>query len=103
MPNKSKVTKLDRSRPKKSARAAPAGARLDNRAQHLIELSADWYWEQDAQFRFTRIDSRGVAAGEGPDGENIVGKRRWEIGLDILAPGGWLVHRALLDECQSFR
>src|SRR5581483_5166966 len=28
------------------------------RFRALTELSSDWYWEQDAEFRFTRVESR---------------------------------------------
>lgn len=71
--------------------------------EHLVALAGDWYWEQDTEYRFTRIESQGVAPGEGADATDLIGKQRWEIGLEILAPGGWDMHRALLAERQPFR
>jgi len=40
------------------------------------ELSGDWYWEQDAQFRLTFMSSR---PGEKPDVDlaAYLGRKRW--------------------------
>jgi diguanylate cyclase (GGDEF)-like protein/PAS domain S-box-containing protein len=103
MKTKNRARKPKATKQRKRARALRSLPRSAVRAQNLIELSADWYWEQDKEFRFTRVESQGVAEGEGADGEDILGKRRWEIGLEIKTPGGWPVHRALLDEHQPFR
>jgi PAS domain-containing protein len=44
------------------------------RFRRLIELSADWYWEQDAQFRYTRVVGNGIVATE-----QMLGKTLWEL------------------------
>ena len=74
-------------------RAAPAPAFLD--------LTSDWYWEQDAELRFTRVEVRNDAAAERSLAERILGKKRWETGVEI--DGGWEAHRAILEARQPFR
>ena len=73
------------------------------RFRALTDLSSDWYWEIDAEFRFTRIEGRHVEGGESVAGENVLGKRRWETGLDIEDLRGWEAHRELLTEHRPFR
>src|SRR3954469_22108794 len=65
------------------------------------DVPADWYWEQDAELRFSRIDVRNGAPGEQVTAERQLGKLRWETGVDI--EGGWEEHRALLQARQPFR
>jgi diguanylate cyclase (GGDEF)-like protein len=74
------------------------------RFRALTELSSDWYWEIDADWRLTRIEGR-YAEGldDVPSGEGAKGKRRWETGLEIEAPDGWEAHRAQLEARQPFR
>ena len=71
------------------------------RFRALTELSSDWYWEQDAEFRFTRFEGRAMAKGNERIVPNFLGKRRWE--LDHEAEGGWEAHRAVLEAHQPFR
>jgi diguanylate cyclase (GGDEF)-like protein/PAS domain S-box-containing protein len=74
------------------------------RFRSLTELSSDFYWETDAEHRFT---SRGSAGKPSPVGTfakgSMLGKRRWEI--PYLSPGeaGWREHRATLDARLPFR
>jgi diguanylate cyclase (GGDEF)-like protein/PAS domain S-box-containing protein len=70
----------------------------DQHLKSLIDLLSDWTWEQDPEFRLTRFagtDSVNFV------GENPLGKRLWETGLEI--EGGWQTHQALLDARQPFR
>jgi len=69
------------------------------RFRALTRLSSDWYWEQDAEFRYTRMESRRSHA-EGA-GAKFIGRRPWESGLEI--EGGWGAHRALLAAHRPFR
>src|SRR6266850_2083481 len=46
-------------------------------------LSSDWYWEQDAELRFTRVQVRSGDPVEQALAEAIIGKRRWETGIEI--------------------
>jgi len=65
-------------------------------------LSPDWYWEQDAQFRFTRVELReGAEEAERKRAQHLIGKMRWETGVQI--EGGWDAHRALLKAHRPFR
>jgi diguanylate cyclase (GGDEF)-like protein/PAS domain S-box-containing protein len=73
----------------------------EERLQCVIELAADFYWEQDAEHRFTVYRPRrtsDVAL------EGIVGNTSWELCDGPPADGGrWDRHRAALDAHQSFR
>ena len=51
------------------------------RFRALTQLSSDWYWEQDAQFRFTRVDGNLKDANALPT-ENYVAMTRWNSGAN---------------------
>lgn len=68
------------------------------RFRSLTQLSSDWYWEQDAEFRFTRFDGQHVFALRAA--RTHLGRRRWELGGEI--EGGWEAHRQLLAERRPF-
>ena len=70
------------------------------RFRSLTHLSSDWYWEQDAEYRFTRLEGRQVAGGDAALLARLIGKQRWESGLEV--EGGWAAHRAILDSRQPF-
>ena len=71
------------------------------RFHSLTDLSSDWYWEQDAEHRFTKLEGRQVAGGDPQLLAALIGKRRWETnGLEI--EGGWPAHRGLLEARQPF-
>jgi len=70
------------------------------RFRSLTDLSSDWYWEQDAEFRFVRLEGRQVAGGDERLRQRLIGKRRWETGLEI--EGGWDAHRATLEARRPF-
>ena len=73
------------------------------RFRSLLELSSDWYWEQDAELRFTRFEGVHVSSVELPGAENLIGKRRWESKHKLDMEGGWDAHRALLAARKPFR
>jgi diguanylate cyclase (GGDEF)-like protein/PAS domain S-box-containing protein len=62
----------------------------EERFRSVIELSAESYWEQDAQYRFTR------------SAEELLGKRRWELGFEP-AMGSWREHKRTLQRRETFR
>lgn len=68
--------------------------------RRLVALSSDWYWEQDAEFRFTRFVGGGDMREE--QRSDLLGKRRWEL---PAAPLGWTweEHRATLRAREPFR
>ena len=57
----------------------------EERFRSLTELSSDWYWEQDEQFRFTTLAGPGaahIAANGNPS--VYLGLARWEIVLSQI-------------------
>ena len=40
----------------------------------LLDLTSDWYWEQDAEFRFTTFEGRGGGGHYAPSAA-VLGKR----------------------------
>ena len=68
------------------------------RFRRMVEMSSDWYWMQDEQFRF--VDVQGV---EEQDTDIVIGKTRWEIpGLGTLPEKVWENHRAKLARHETF-
>ena len=71
------------------------------RFRSLTALSSDWYWEQDAQFRFVHF------AGESnvfrATRERWEGKTRWELPYLNMTEADWDEHRAILHAHKEFR
>jgi PAS domain S-box-containing protein len=74
----------------------------EERFRSLTALSSDWYWEQDANHRFTMV-SGGTRAGHGFDADACVGKTRWEHGYYVATAEQWNAHKAMLDRHEPFR
>jgi diguanylate cyclase (GGDEF)-like protein/PAS domain S-box-containing protein len=70
------------------------------RFRALTELSSDWYWEQDSEYRFTRLEGRNVTGQDNDLARRLIGLPRW--GGELECEGGWRAHRALLDARQPF-
>jgi PAS domain S-box-containing protein len=72
------------------------------RFRRMTELSADTYWEQDENFRYTRTGEGRDIAGYPTDVNN--GKTRWEMcGVTGALSGSWEQHRATLEAHEPFR
>lgn len=74
----------------------------EQRFRILTELSADFYWEQDEQYRFiTRVghtwEQRAFPASE------VLGKTRWELPALNMSAEDWQRHRADLEARREFR
>jgi diguanylate cyclase (GGDEF)-like protein/PAS domain S-box-containing protein len=82
-----------------SARALRAS---EERFRHLAELSSDWYWEQDENFRFTFM-SGALRERTGIDAEQHLGKTRWELPEQHVTEEQWRQHRAQLEHHLPFR
>jgi diguanylate cyclase (GGDEF)-like protein len=67
----------------------------------LTELSSDWYWEQDENFRFTRFAGQ-TAYNLMVSNNQLLGKTRWEIGALNLSAADWQAHRATLEAHKTF-
>ena len=74
----------------------------EERFRALTELSSDWYWEQDENFRFVML-SGDVVLGTGMSGQQQVGKTRWELPALNLSESDWQRHRAVVQAHQEFR
>jgi diguanylate cyclase (GGDEF)-like protein/PAS domain S-box-containing protein len=72
------------------------------RFRSLTELSSDWYWETDEQFRFIRLDGDTVAS-TGLPSQYGIGRTRWEIPAANMTEAHWEAHRVLLRAHQTFR
>src|SRR3954466_10237296 len=91
----------------KPSLAAGGGAPAPEREpSSLLELLSDWYWEQDAEFRFTVVSRRRPEKPEGdafPDPFPYVGTQHWEQPALNLTEGDWERHRAQLAWHQPYR
>ncbi len=71
------------------------------RLQVVADLSSDWYWEQDAEYRFTRIEGKAHDVG-GLQLDRALGKTRWDAFPEACSEAEWQAHRRLLDRHQPF-
>src|SRR6266436_2071572 len=74
----------------------------EERFRNLTELSSDWYWEQDENFRFTMV-SDNLHRRLGNLTQSVIGKARWELPTLNMTEADWAAHRALLNAHQPFR
>jgi PAS domain S-box-containing protein len=66
------------------------------RFRSLTGLSADWYWEQDANMRFVAIEGAKRGRG-GLNATDHVGKTRWDLPALNMTSADWDRHRAQVD------
>jgi PAS domain-containing protein len=71
--------------------------RSEQRYRRLTELSADWHWQQDTNFRFTEIVGCGMA-GTG----DMRGKALWELPGVVLGADQWAAHKSEIGAQWSF-
>ncbi len=83
-------------------RAEQELAASEQRFKSLLEMSTDWYWEQDEHFRFTHV-SGGMAVASGIDPHERYGKTRWEIPYLGITPEQMDEHRKCVESRQPFR
>ncbi|MBI2307364.1 MAG: EAL domain-containing protein [Rhodocyclales bacterium] len=67
----------------------------------MNELSSDWFWTQDSDYRFTSLTS-GMERIVGLQPERLVGRCRWDLDT-TLSDTEWAAHRRLLDAREPFR
>jgi signal transduction histidine kinase len=80
-------------------RAANQARRIGKeRLEDLVELSSDWFWEQDTAYRFTMnsVSDLGII-----DTRAMAGNCRWELAIN-LSPEQWAAHRAELEGRRYF-
>ncbi|MBT9507087.1 EAL domain-containing protein [Rhodoferax sp.] len=72
------------------------------RFRTLTQLSSDWYWEQDENFRFVLLSGH-VAESTGIAPQQHIGKCLWELDALNLSEADWQHHRDLVCLHQEFR
>jgi PAS domain S-box-containing protein len=77
--------------------AVDALRRSEARFRVLNDLTSDWYWEQDSDFRFTQV--AGCSAFGSAD---ILGMTHWDLPNVVPADGGWAEHKSQLAARWSF-
>ncbi len=78
-----------------------AAQHSEARFRSLTELSSDWYWEQDTEFRFVRVDGESDAPRALPI-ESFIGRTRWDSGVEGVSDAQWAAHRAALERHEVF-
>jgi PAS domain S-box-containing protein len=66
-------------------------AKSESRFRLLTEMSAEWIWEQDEQFRFTEMSKSHQL--EMPE---VMGRCRWDLPAPNLTEADWEAHRSML-------
>jgi signal transduction histidine kinase len=67
------------------------------RFRDLSGLSADWFWEMDADLRFSYF-----SGDPGSVMQSYIGRHRWDLPIE-LTPEEWEAHKAALRHHQPFR
>ena len=88
----------ERSTAEKHLRASEA------RFRDLSEMSSDWFWEMDADLRYTEVSGGGLMAhAPASDPNSPLGKYRWELPIVGVTPAQWAEHRRVLEAHQPFK
>ena len=74
----------------------------EQRFRNLLEMSSDWYWEQDEQLRFTRI-AGGMQRSAGVDPVQRYGTARWDVAYLGISNEQMHAHRRQVEAHQPFR
>jgi PAS domain S-box-containing protein len=91
------VMSIDISDRKKSEGALRAS---EERFRQISAISSDWFWEQDAELRFTYFSS--AFGNSVHDITDVLGRRRWDLPIQ-MSEAEWAAHRADLDAHRPFR
>ena len=74
----------------------------EERLKSLLELSTEWYWEQDEHYRFTLIVGAGFGQ-TGTDPQHYLGTARWDHdAVPVGDDGSWDKHKVQLEARQPF-
>jgi diguanylate cyclase (GGDEF)-like protein/PAS domain S-box-containing protein len=91
--------RLDITRRKKAEQAL---FESEQRFKSLLEMTSDWYWEQDKDFRFTHM-SEGHLTRIGVQEDKRLGRTRWELDFLDITPEQWEAHKSDLEAHKPFR
>jgi PAS domain S-box-containing protein len=76
----------------------------EERFRALVELSNDWFWEQDENFRFVQISGeRAAKTLAGKHTNSSLGKLRRELPYVNMSESVWAAHEAQLARREPFR
>jgi len=78
------------------------GLRHSSWLKNLNEMSPDWYWETDQNFRFVVFEGK-LAFDRGMVNEKMIGLSPWEIPALNLSKEDWTNHRATLNQHHAFQ
>lgn len=73
----------------------------EQRFRHLLAIAADWYWELDAELRFSRIDKH-LLTGADHGAEGRVGRHPWEANDLRVDPTALALNREDLEAHRPF-
>jgi PAS domain S-box-containing protein len=73
----------------------------ERRLRDFAEMASDWFWEQDADLRFTWF-SEGLRT-LNASSQSYTGRWRWEMNPEGASPEQWEAHKADLAACRPFR
>ncbi|MBL8523766.1 MAG: PAS domain S-box protein [Betaproteobacteria bacterium] len=76
--------------------------RSEERFRALTEISADWYWETDAQHRLSFL-SMDRTVHSHKERKDILGRTRWDIFPNALSSAEWDAHRRTLAAREPFQ
>jgi signal transduction histidine kinase len=82
-------------------RSAEALLVSERRLLDFAQTASEWFWEQDADLRFTRISLD--APQMRPGDLSHIGQTRWEWAHADLSEASWAVHKADLEARRPFR
>ena len=86
-----------------SRMAAEASMRdSEARLRSLTHMSSDFFWESDAEHRFTSL-VHGPNYAAAHVGRDMIGQTPWGVATVSPDAAGWAAHRAMLDSRLSFR
>ena len=71
------------------------------RFRDLSEMSSDWFWEMDADLRFTEMSGGLIQTKLKPS--RTLGKYRWELPIVGVTPEQWAEHRRTLEAHEPFK
>jgi PAS domain S-box-containing protein len=74
----------------------------EQRLRDYAETASDWFWATGPTHEFTYLSEQIHAFGF--DESEVLGKRRWEVAVDVAAePEKWRAHMAALERHEPFR
>ena len=74
----------------------------EDRFRALTEISSDWFWETDAEHRFTFLSIE-QSLDSSIERTDILGRTRWELFPDSRTPQDWDDHKQTLTAHRPFQ